>query len=42
MILVVIYLLAGVHRGRSAKALAAEPRPLAASPRDSRLPSEKA
>jgi spermidine/putrescine transport system permease protein len=42
MILVVIYLLAGVHRGRSAKALAAWPRPLAASPRDSRIPSEEA
>jgi ABC-type spermidine/putrescine transport system permease subunit II len=44
MVLVVIYLLAGVRRGRSAKALAAppQPRPHAVSPPDSRIPPEKA
>ena len=46
MVLVVIYLLAGVRGGRLAKAMAAEsppePRPLAVSPPDSRIPPEKA
>jgi spermidine/putrescine transport system permease protein len=45
MVLVIIYLLAGVRRERSAKALAAEsppqPRPLAVSPPDSLIPPEK-
>ena len=43
IVLVFIYLLSGVRRGRSAKALAAppQPRPLALSPPDSRIPPEK-